>query len=324
MGVMRCICDLLAENVTMVISTSGSTMTSMEADIASTYHVPYFSTVATDPYIKNLERDYLFLMSPSDKYQGQAIFNLLFEYGWYEFSILASADNYGINGMVYLQYLATRESLFSITDVQHFDTTLADQNIGSEANELDLMREGFVWIVTDAITGSPYEMSYSGSYPSYYKGVIGTVPYYGKNSATYNTFTDQYLLKGNTLNDISVTSVLVADALKFAHEALLEADLDDDTSPGVNCKDAGTFEEGPLLRETILNLTATGLSGDMDFAEDGTAITTAYDIMNLKDSGFEKLGSWSELHGLVNSEGKIVDWTKRTDVVYMSPHFCGG
>ena len=62
--------------------------------------------------------------------QGQAIFNLLFEYGWYEFSILASADTYGINGMVYLQYLATRESLFSITDVQHFDTTLADTNIG--------------------------------------------------------------------------------------------------------------------------------------------------------------------------------------------------
>ena len=63
-------------------------------------------------------------------WKGQAIFNLLTEYNWYEFSILASADTYGINGMVYLQYLATRESMFSITDVQHFDTTLADSNIG--------------------------------------------------------------------------------------------------------------------------------------------------------------------------------------------------
>ena len=44
----------------------------------------------------------------------------------------------------------------------------------SEANELDLMREGFVWIVTDAITGSPYEMSYSGYYPSFYKGRLGS------------------------------------------------------------------------------------------------------------------------------------------------------
>ena len=69
LGVMNQMCQLLAGNVTAVISASGSTLTSIEADIASTYHVPYFSTVATDPYIKNLERNYLFLMSPSDKYQ---------------------------------------------------------------------------------------------------------------------------------------------------------------------------------------------------------------------------------------------------------------
>ena len=121
------------------------------------------------------------------------------------------------------------------------------------------------------------------------------------------------------MTDISVTSFLVADALKFAHDALLEADMDDDVTTGVNCKDSGTFEEGPLLRAAILNLTATGVSGNMEFAADGTAITTAYDIMNLVgQNGFEKLGSWSELDGLVNSEGQTVDWTKRTDIVYMS------
>ena len=44
----------------------------------------------------------------------QAIFDILKKYNWLEFSILASADDYGINGIVYLQYLATRDSNFNI------------------------------------------------------------------------------------------------------------------------------------------------------------------------------------------------------------------
>ena len=149
-------------------------------------------------------------------------------------------------------------------------------------------------------------------------GIIGTVPYYGKNSNSYNTFTDEYLLKGNTLNDISVTSVLVADALKFAHDALVEADMEEEVDTGVSCQQSQPWSEGGVLRDTIVNLTITGVSGNMEFAADGTAVTTAYDIMNLKESGFEKIGSWSELRGLTNADGGVVDWAKRGDVIYLS------
>jgi hypothetical protein len=115
------ICALLEEGVTALVSVSGSATTAVEADIASQYHIPLIAAVATDPYIKTADRDYLITILPSDKYQSQLIFELLNHFKWLQFSILASADTYGMNGVVYLQYLATRDSSFNILDVQHFE-----------------------------------------------------------------------------------------------------------------------------------------------------------------------------------------------------------
>ena len=58
---------------------------------------------------------------------------------------------------------------------------------------MGLMESSFVWIVTDAITGEPETLSYNGSYPSYYQGLLGTVPAYGQNTSTFNTFKDKYI-----------------------------------------------------------------------------------------------------------------------------------
>ena len=46
--------------------------------------------------------------------------DLLSHNSWFEFSILASGDDYGVYSVVYLQYLAAKDNNFSVRDVQHF------------------------------------------------------------------------------------------------------------------------------------------------------------------------------------------------------------
>ena len=70
---------------------------------------------------------------------------LLLDFGWYEFSILASADDYGIHGLVYLPYLATRARNFNIRDVQHFPV---DRQVETDVlDELRLIKESLARVI---------------------------------------------------------------------------------------------------------------------------------------------------------------------------------
>jgi hypothetical protein len=126
LSVMRAVCELLESDVVAVVSASDSTLTEIQANLLSQYRIPLVAAVATNPFLSASSTSYLLRLSPSDIYQSQAIFDLLKEYGWVEFSILASADSYGISGVVHLQLLASRDSRFNVKDVQHFDVKRGD------------------------------------------------------------------------------------------------------------------------------------------------------------------------------------------------------
>jgi hypothetical protein len=123
-------CSILEKNVVAIISAGDSTVTDIQANLANQFHIPLIAAVATNPFTDvSRKDDYEIRLSPSDVHQSRAIFDLLKEYKWYQFSILASADNYGINSIVHLQYLASQDDNFSIRDVQHFDVRV---NLSSE------------------------------------------------------------------------------------------------------------------------------------------------------------------------------------------------
>ena len=54
-----------------MISASTSTNAALEAEVMSQFHIPYIAAVATDPYLKTSDRDYLLFVTPSGKYQSQ-------------------------------------------------------------------------------------------------------------------------------------------------------------------------------------------------------------------------------------------------------------
>lgn len=142
LSVHEAVCSLLELGVVAVVTASGSTMTEVEENILNEFQVPVLATYATNPYL-HMHQWIVFLI-PSDTHQNTAIFDLLKEYRWYEFSIIASADEYGINGVLHLQNLASQNNAFTVRHVQHFDTQ--DENY-LFATELSLIKEELVKVV---------------------------------------------------------------------------------------------------------------------------------------------------------------------------------
>ena len=151
LSVVRSVCELLNRNVVAVVSASDSTITDIQANVLSQYHIPLVAAVATNPFLSASSTSFFLRLSPSDIYQSQAIFDILTEYNWREFSILASADNYGISGVVHLQYLASQDSRFSVRDVQHFDVKKSDAQSDSDMKlynkELQLIKNSLAKVI---------------------------------------------------------------------------------------------------------------------------------------------------------------------------------
>ena len=151
MNLTNSVCELIDENVVAIISGSDSTLTAIQVNLANQFHVPLVAAVATNPFIESHSKENFELtLSPSDVYQSQAIFDLLKEYNWYQFSILASGDDYGINSIVNLQYLASQDENFSIRDIQHFDVRKDlsnSENSSSFEKELQLIKDSIIKVI---------------------------------------------------------------------------------------------------------------------------------------------------------------------------------
>ncbi|XP_063675555.1 glutamate receptor ionotropic, kainate 2-like [Bolinopsis microptera] len=348
LNVMNNVCELIDENVVAIISGSDSTLTAIQVNMANQFHVPLVAAVATNPFLEPVSKENFELrLSPSDVFQSQAIFDLLKEYNWYQFSILASADDYGINSIVHLQYLASQDDNFSIRDVQHFDVRkdLSDSENSSffekelqlikdsiakvivlncdgkfakiifrEAERKGLMDESFVWITTDAITSKPETMAYDDlSYPSFYQGLIGTLPHYGKGSKQYKDLADGYIMTGGKSSDLHMSSVKVSMGLEIVHFSLKELDEGEwDNSPSVSCKTPSYWVGG---EELFSKMDENFQNGAYD--NSGVVIPT-YDILNFQEKGFEKIGKWENSSGLVNlgKDETILRWVDRKDVLF--------
>ena len=148
------VCELFEKDVVAIVSVSDSTLTNVQINIASQFNVPIIAGLATNSFLESSNSYYgesieLVRLSPSDIYQSQAIFDLLKEYHWREFSILASADDYGTDGVVHLLYLAAHDETFAIRNVQHFDVGVdtGDLSVKLFSKELQLIKDSLVRVI---------------------------------------------------------------------------------------------------------------------------------------------------------------------------------
>jgi hypothetical protein len=147
----RAVCSLIDQNVVTIISSADSTSTAVQSDLIRQFRIPFVAAVATNPFIETPTSDNLELrLSPSDIHQSEAIFALMKEFKWYAFSILASADNYGIRSTVRLQYLASADINFVFKNIRHFDVDKDLSRASGEAlfsEELKELKHSLVKVI---------------------------------------------------------------------------------------------------------------------------------------------------------------------------------
>ena len=313
-------CQLVTSGVSAIISKGGSSNTAIESDILSPLKIPHLAVSATDPFLWNEDRQYLIRLSSSDNYQSRAIFDLIKHYKWPEVSILASADAYGLNGMVELENLLIADTYVTIKDMLFFSTENCNAekihhqlktikyslvkvvvlNAGAKfgrcvlgnASAMGLMGADFVWIVTDAIGAQPESLAEpDGNFLSYNEGLIGIRPAQNK-SEKFNAFKDSYILNGGKVDDLTSYTMLtydtvglVADALNTLSESILQ---------DIQCStESKGWDSGETVLNALLKANYSGISGEISFSNDGERRFPSYDILNFVDDKFTSVGRWN-------------------------------
>ncbi|XP_020216758.1 glutamate receptor 3.3-like [Cajanus cajan] len=64
----------------------------------------------------------------------------------------------------------------------------------------------------------------------------------------------------------------------------------------------GVFVGGESLRQKILEVNRSGLTGQMEFSADGNLVNPSYEIINVIGTGIRRIGYWSEASGLHTGE----------------------
>ena len=155
LSLMNGICSLIDQNVVAIISASDSTSTVIQSDLIQQYRIPLIAAAATNPF-KHTANNLELRLSPSDFHQSEAIYALLKEFSWFEFSILASADTYGIRSTIQLQHLASQDGNFHFKDIQYFNVK-KDLSLSSEvklfSEELGIIERSLVRVVVLSCPG---------------------------------------------------------------------------------------------------------------------------------------------------------------------------
>jgi len=93
--------------------------------------------------------------------------------------------------------------------------------------------------------------------------------------------------------------VLVADAVGVIHKTLEQLEGTSwDSAPTLNCDNPTTWPGGQPMFTKLTEASFDGVSGHVDFNQDGVAMSTSYDVMNFKSNTFQKVGSWANSTGL--------------------------
>ena len=326
-NILNSVCTVFQRNIVGIIGSGTSTDVKLIAELASLYQIPTITPTATNPYIHTPNTRYLLNMLPSDHDQCKAIFSLLQENDWKEFSILTSSDDYGIIGMLQLQALAIKheykiqsnqqfalpESPDSLDLSAEFRVILEDLSriivifcnghyvpkILAQAYELDMLNKDFVYIVTDSVTTMPTVLNgENGFLPLYLNGLLGTRPSLNiannRYFSIYNRFSQHYpQLMQRELDYFSLT---IYDTVQVFGEGLLvyfskHQSLD---SKSRYCQYNGqqSFANGSSYLEAIKSISIYGLTGFKEFQQNGWPTRVEYDILNLQHGIFIEVGKW--------------------------------
>ncbi|MBA0547895.1 hypothetical protein Golob_019028, partial [Gossypium lobatum] len=320
--------------VQAIIGPRSSMQANFVISLGNKSQVPIISFSATSPSLTSLKSPYFFRAAQSGSFQVNAIRDIVEEFGWREVVPIYIDNLFGETLIPYLaaalQEINIRVPYLSVIPESADDDLIAKElyklmnnqtrvfivhatmSLGSrilvKAEEIGLMSEGYVWIMTDSMT--TLWRSIDSSAINALQGILGVKSYVPKSKELEN-FTVRWKRKFQSdnpnvnaeMNIIGLwaydATFAVARAVENAGTANLRFNRTNISGSGAtDLETLGVSQNGPRLIKELSKINFTGLSGDFHFVK-GQLESSVFQIVNVNGNGERRVGFWTPQSGLV-------------------------
>eukprot|EP00250_Pteridium_aquilinum_P021124 c25034_g1_i2 orf=601-3321(-) len=327
--------ELFKQEVVAVVGPQSTVVSHFVAHMGGATQVPLVSFAATDPTLSELQYPYFFRIAHTDAVQMQAIASLIGHYGWREVVALYTDDDFGTNGAAALSdalvpvgaRLVQKAALVpgsNTTTIGSILTELAAMQtrifvvhmpqslalmLFSEAKHLGMMSTGYVWIVSDSMTGTLGSTELDATALDTLQGVVGLRGYYSQDSSQLQSFLSEwsnFSTGGNDSVYLNLYGLFAYDAVWMIAHALdsyLKEGLNftfkgpiispNDTGGASELAQLSVLQDGPLLRTHILQTKFDGTSGFIQVDSKGDLVRSAFEIINIVGERLHVVGYWT-------------------------------
>ena len=309
---------------------------SMEAnfviDLGKKAQVPIISFSATSPSLTSLRSPYFFRVAQNDSSQLKAISAIIRAFGWREVVPIYIDNDYGQSIIPFLidalQDVDARISYRSVIPPMATDEQIEQElcklttmqtrvfivhmppNLGSQlftnAKEIGMMSEGYVWIMTNAITNSIHLIETLVLRDSM-QGVLGVKTDILETSELEN-FKIRWKRKFHQDNptilnvELDVIGLWAYDATSALARAIEKAWTTnfgfEKTTTSSNSTDLAISLNGPKLSKALLSTRFNGLTGEFSL-HNGQQQSSNFQIINVNGNGERVIAFWTPENGLI-------------------------
>ncbi|KAM7480986.1 hypothetical protein LguiB_005569 [Lonicera macranthoides] len=298
-------------------------------DLGNHAQVPIISFTATNPSLSSFRSEYFVRATLNDLFQVQAITGLIQDFGWRNVVPIYADNDFGrgiipslisslidigtqipyqsaINPSVIDQEITAE--LYKLMTMQtrvfvlHMTNYLGSRVL-NKAQEVGMMTDGYVWIVSDGITN---HLSLTGtSLLGSLKGAIGVKPYVLR-SRMLDNFTLRWEGKSSKDVNVNVYGLWAYDATTALAMAVEKVGYMNNYFKKMDSS-RNSVNLGNYLHRVLSSIRFKGLVGDFHIVN-GQLQPLAFEIGNGIGNGERVIGFWTMKHGIVrelNSTKKI-------------------
>ncbi|XP_062022246.1 glutamate receptor 2.8-like [Rosa rugosa] len=331
--------------VEAIIGPKSSMQANFVIDLGDKAQVPIISFSATSPSLTSLQSSFFFRAAQNDSSQVKAISAIIKAFGWRVAIPIYVENAYGegvLPSLVdALQDVRVRVPYRSAIPPTATDDQLAQElyklmtmqtrvfivhmypSIGSrlfaKADEIGMMKEGYVWIMTNGLTN--HLSSTNASIINSMQGALGLRTFVPKTEELIDfrsRWKRQFQHENPTIIDVELDvfglwAYDAAYALAMAVESVRTTRSlfgSQTTNASINSStDLETLRVSPSGRELSHSLSSTrfrGLAGDFSFFN-GQLQSSVFEIVNVNGDGARGIGFWSPQCGLMKDMSKKID-----------------
>jgi len=332
--------NVLEKDAVAIVGPQDSTTAHIISVISNGLQIPVLSFAATDPTLTSLQYPFFLRMTQSDSHQMAAMADFINYYGWRQVIGIYVDNEYGRNGIeslggelakkmskIYKIALPLGTSRDHMMDVLHKSNVIGPRvyvvhatpdsglEIFSVAQQLQMMTDEYVWLVTDWLC-TVLDVSESVVHLlNHLQGIVGFCQYVPESSqkSIFSSKWEELRRKGMVTSKLNAYGFYAYDtvwAVAYAINSFLKESGNitfTNNDNLVNMKGIVPFDKfksfngGHLLLQKFLRLNFTGLVGQFQFGSDQNLKSGTYQIVNVDGNMINAVGYWANHLGLTIS-----------------------